>query len=194
MEPCITYHPIGVIHSEHTVPEKTPIQPIYAQECNGKIEVFPDFADGLADLEGFSHIYLLFHFDQAETVRLKVKPFLQDVERGLFATRAPCRPNGIGMSIVRLICRDGNTLHVQGLDVLDSTPLLDIKPYTGRFDCIQTERNGWQDEVPEDDAQVLGKRNFRQRIAHCGKRCHRRKHHRHGRQNRPAGVRSGRSH
>jgi tRNA-Thr(GGU) m(6)t(6)A37 methyltransferase TsaA len=156
----ITYKPIGVIHSEHTVAENTPIQPIYAQKCNGKIEVFPELAEGLADLEGFSHIYLLYHLNRARSMQLKVKPFLQDVERGVFSTRAPCRPNGIGMSIVRLIRRDGNTLHVQGLDVLDSTPLLDIKPYSTRFDCVQTERNGWQDEVQEDDAQVLGKRNF----------------------------------
>jgi tRNA-Thr(GGU) m(6)t(6)A37 methyltransferase TsaA len=156
----ITYKPIGVIHSEHTVAENTPIQPIYAQKCNGKIEVFPELAEGLADLEGFSHIYLLYHLNRARSMQLKVKPFLQDVERGVFSTRAPCRPNGIGMSIVRLIRRDGNTLHVQGLDVLDSTPLLDIKPYSTRFDCVQTERNGWQDEVQEDDAQVLRKRNF----------------------------------
>lgn len=157
----IVYHPIGLIHSEHTAAEKTPIQPIYAQECNGKIEVFPEFAAGLTDLEDFSHIYLLYHLNRAKSSRLKVKPFLQDVERGVFSTRAPCRPNGIGMSIVRLIRRDGNRLHVQGIDVLDNTPLLDIKPYTTRFDCIQTERNGWQDDVREDDAEVLGKRNFK---------------------------------
>lgn len=157
----IVYQPIGLIHSEHTAAEKTPIQPIYAQECNGKIEVFPEFAAGLTDLENFSHIYLLYHLNRAKSSRLKVKPFLQDVERGVFSTRAPCRPNGIGMSIVRLIRRDGNRLHVRGIDVLDNTPLLDIKPYTTRFDCIQTERNGWQDDVREDDAEVLGKRNFK---------------------------------
>lgn len=157
----IVYQPIGLIHSEHTAAEKTPIQPIYAQECNGKIEVFPEFAAGLTDLENFSHIYLLYHLNRVKSSRLKVKPFLQDVERGVFSTRAPCRPNGIGMSIVRLIRRDGNRLHVQGIDVLDNTPLLDIKPYTTRFDCIQTERNGWQDDVREDDAEVLGKRNFK---------------------------------
>ncbi|MBC8206674.1 MAG: tRNA (N6-threonylcarbamoyladenosine(37)-N6)-methyltransferase TrmO [Kiritimatiellaeota bacterium] len=161
MKNSITYKAIGMIYSEHTVPENTPIQPVYAQECNGTIEVFPKFADGLADLEGFSHIYLLYHFHRCENVRLKVKPFLQDVERGVFSTRAPCRPNGIGMSIVRLIRRDGNTLYVQGIDVLDGAPLLDIKPYTTRFDCIQTDRNGWHDDVPEDNAQVLGKRNFK---------------------------------
>lgn len=160
MKICINYQPIGVIRSEHTVPEKTPIQPVYAPECTGTVEVFPDYAEGLADLDGFSHIYLLYHLNRAGTVRLKVKPFLQDVERGVFATRAPCRPNGIGLSIVRLIRREGNVLHVQGMDVLDSTPLLDIKPYATRFDCIQTDRNGWQDEVHEGAARVRGKRDY----------------------------------
>jgi len=160
MNICINYQPIGVIRSEHTVPEKTPIQPVYAPECTGTVEVFPDYAEGLADLDGFSHIYLLYHLNRAGTVRLKVKPFLQDVERGVFATRAPCRPNGIGLSIVRLIRREGNVLHVQGMDVLDGTPLLDIKPYATRFDCIQTDRNGWQDEVHEGDARVRGKRDY----------------------------------
>lgn len=157
----ITCKPIGIIHSKHTEAAKTPIQPVYALDCAGTVDVFPEFADGLADLEGFSHIYLLYHLHRCEDVRLTVKPFLQDVERGVFATRAPCRPNGIGMSIVRLIRREGNTLQVQGLDVLDGTPLLDIKPYSTRFDCVQTERNGWQDDVQEDDAQALGKRNFK---------------------------------
>lgn len=157
----ISLSPIGVIHSEHTVPENTPIQPVYAQECAGSVDVFPEFAEGLADLEGFSHIYLIYHLYRAGTVRLKVKPFLHDVERGVFSTRAPCRPNGIGMSIVQLIRRDGKTLHVSGLDVLDGTPLLDIKPYATRFDCVQTERDGWQDDVQEEEAQLRGKRNFR---------------------------------
>lgn len=161
MKTNITCKPIGVIHSEHTVPEKTPIQPIYAAGCEGTVDVFPEYADGLKDLETFSHIYLIYHLDRAKEVRLKVKPFLQDTERGVFATRAPCRPNAIGMSIVRLIRREGNVLHVQGIDVLDETPLLDIKPYATRFDCIRTDHDGWHDEVSETDAQQLGKRDFK---------------------------------
>ncbi|MBI9019886.1 MAG: tRNA (N6-threonylcarbamoyladenosine(37)-N6)-methyltransferase TrmO [Verrucomicrobia bacterium] len=157
----ICFPPIGVIHSEHTETASTPIQPVYAPSCTGTVEVFPEYAEGLDDLDGFSHIYLIYHLDRAGEPRLKVKPFLQDVERGVFATRAPCRPNGIGLSIVRLIRREGAVLYVQGLDVLDGTPLLDIKPYVSRFDCVQTDRNGWQDEVNEEDAQVLGKRNYR---------------------------------
>lgn len=157
--PEIILSPIGIIHSEHTVPEKTPIQPVYAGSCAGTVEVFLEYAEGLTDLEGFSHIYLLYHLDRGGKARLKVKPFLQDVERGVFATRAPCRPNGIGMSIVRLVRSEKNILHIEGVDILDGTPLLDIKPYATRFDCIQTERNGWHDEVEETEAQQRGKRN-----------------------------------
>lgn len=154
----ITYEPIGVIRSGHTDPSKTPIQPVYAKGCEGRVEVLPEFAAGLRDVEGFSHIYLLYHMNQAEHPRLTVKPFLQDVERGVFATRAPCRPNPIGLSVVRLVRRDGNVLHLDGVDVLDGTPLLDIKPYTARFDCIQTAQNGWQDEVDEETARRRGSR------------------------------------
>jgi tRNA (adenine37-N6)-methyltransferase len=159
MKTNITCKPIGVIHSGHTVAEKTPIQPVYAPSCAGTVEVYPEYAEGLNDLEGFSHIYLLYHLDRAGRVRLKVKPFLQDVERGVFATRAPCRPNSIGMSIVRLVRREKNILHIEGVDILNDTPLLDIKPYATRFDCIQTDRNGWQDEVEETEAHQRGKRN-----------------------------------
>jgi len=152
--------PIGTIHSEHTVAKNTPIQPVFAKSCAGTVEVFPDYEEGLEDLDEFSHIYLIYRFDQASQHKLKVKPFLQDVERGVFATRAPSRPNQIGMSIVRLIRREGTTLFVEGLDILDGTPLLDIKPYVSRFDCIQTERNGWQEDVSDPDAERLGKRGF----------------------------------
>lgn len=156
----ISFAPIGVIHSEHTEAAKTPIQPIYAPSCTGTVEVFPEYAEGLDDLDGFSHIYLLYHLDRAAKPRLKVKPFLQDILRGVFSTRAPCRPNPIGLSIVRLIRREGNVLHIEGADILDGTPLLDIKPYVSRFDCVQTDRNGWHDEVSEENAQVRGKRNY----------------------------------
>jgi len=161
MKTNITCKPIGIIHSEHTVAEKTPIQPVYAPECKGTVEVFPEYAEGLDDLERFSHVYLLYHFDRTAQVKLKVKPFLQNIERGVFATRAPCRPNGIGMSIVRLVRCENNILHVEGIDVLDGTPLLDIKPYATRFDCIQTDHDGWHDEVSETDAQQSGRRDFK---------------------------------
>lgn len=154
----ITFKPIGVIHSEHVVAERTPVQPVYARGCKGRVEVFPDWAAGLRDLEGFSHIYLIYYFHLCGPARLVVKPFLQDVERGLFSTRAPCRPNPIGLSVVELLSRDENTLYVDNLDILDGTPLLDIKPYTRRFDRMETTRNGWQDLVDDETASRRGVR------------------------------------
>ena len=149
--------PIGIIHSEHALMEKTPIQPVYAKGSKGWVEVFPEYVDGLCDIEVFSNIYLIYHFHRAEPAKLRVKPFLQDVERGVFATRAPCCPNTIGLSIVELIRREGAVLSLEGVDILDGTPLLDIKPYTAKFDRIETTRNGWQDEVDDDTAKLLGK-------------------------------------
>jgi tRNA-Thr(GGU) m(6)t(6)A37 methyltransferase TsaA len=160
-ERCITYKPIGVIHSNHVIAEQTPVQPVYAKGCSGRAEIFPEYEEGLRDLEGFSHVYLIYHLHMSELVKLTVKPFLQDVERGVFATRAPSRPNAIGLSIVELINREGTILHLDGLDILDGTPLLDIKPYVTRFDCVKTLRNGWQDEVDEETARRRGKRGYR---------------------------------
>jgi tRNA (adenine37-N6)-methyltransferase len=160
-ETIITYTPIGIIRSEHTTLEKIPIQPVYAKGCRGRAEIFPEYGDGLCDLEGFSHIYLIYHLHLAGPAKLKVKPFLQDVVRGVFATRAPCRPNAIGLSIVELINHDGNVLYLDGVDILDGTPLLDIKPYTAKFDRIETTRNGWQDEVDDTTAKLIGKRGYR---------------------------------
>ena len=159
-ESCITYKPIGVIYSEHTVAEETPIQPAYAKGCRGRAEIFPEYEEGLRDLDGFSHIYLIYHFHLSTTAKLIVKPFLQDVERGVFATRAPTRPNAIGLSIVELVSREGNILYLDGVDILDGTPLLDIKPYVARFDCVETLRNGWQDEVDDETARQRGKRGY----------------------------------
>jgi|WetSurMetagenome_2_1015567.scaffolds.fasta_scaffold14859_3 tRNA (adenine37-N6)-methyltransferase len=156
----IPFKAIGVIHSEHAVAEQTPIQSVFARGCQGRVEVFSDWAAGLRDLEGFSHIYLIYFFHQCGPARMIVKPFLQDIERGLFSTRAPCRPNAIGLSIVELLSRDGNILYVDNLDILDGTPLLDIKPYTRRFDRIETTRNGWQDLVDDETARRKGVRDY----------------------------------
>jgi len=156
----ICFAPIGIIHSEHSVAKETPIQPAYAKGCRGRVEIFPQFAPGLRDLEGFSHLYLIFHFHRAEPAKMIVKPFLQDIERGIFATRAPCRPNPIGLSIVELLSVEGNVLHLNGVDILDGTPVLDIKPYSAKFDRIDGTRNGWQDEVDEATAQRLGRREY----------------------------------
>lgn len=157
-ESVITYSPIGVIRSDHLIEDQTPIQPAYASNCKGRAEIFPEFAEGLQDLEGFSHIYLVYHFHRCGPTRLLVKPFLQDVLRGVFATRAPCRPNAVGLSVVELVRREGNILHIGNVDILDGTPLLDIKPYTAKFDRIDPTRNGWQDEADEETARQRGRR------------------------------------
>lgn len=156
----ICYTPIGIIHSEHRQSEKTPIQPVFARGCRGRAVVNPELGAGLSDIDGFSHLYLIYHFDRAASPKLTVKPFLEDVDRGIFATRSPRRPNSIGMSIVRLIRREGNVLYLDDVDILDGTPLLDIKPYTARFDRIEDTRNGWQVNVDDDTAMHRGRRGY----------------------------------
>ncbi|MFZ3104022.1 MAG: tRNA (N6-threonylcarbamoyladenosine(37)-N6)-methyltransferase TrmO [Smithella sp.] len=162
MNKCeILYWTIGIIHSEHTIAEKTPIQPVYAKGCKGYVELLPEFVGGLRDLSDFSHIYLIYHFHKSREVKLIVKPFLQDVDRGIFSTRAPCRPNPIGLSVVELLGIEGNILHLDGVDILDGTPLLDIKPYTAKFDLRNVTKNGWQDEIDHETAIKRGKRGYR---------------------------------
>jgi tRNA (adenine37-N6)-methyltransferase len=135
-------HPIGVIHSPFTEKDKTPIQASRSQTV-GQVEIYPEFADGLKDIEGLSHIYLLYAFHESSGYDLQVKPFLDDQKHGIFATRYPYRPNPIGLSIVRLLSRLENTLTIEGVDVLDGTPLLDIKPYVPDFDHRAEVRAGW---------------------------------------------------
>jgi tRNA-Thr(GGU) m(6)t(6)A37 methyltransferase TsaA len=134
--------PIGVIHSPFTDTKQTPIQPTRSQAI-GQVIIHPEFADGLQDVEEFSHIILLYAFHQSEGYSLRVKPFLDDQLHGLFATRHPCRPNPIGLSIVRLLARRDNVLEIGGVDVLDGTPLLDIKPYVPDFDVRTNTHTGW---------------------------------------------------
>ncbi len=134
--------PIGVIHSPFTEKDQTPIQASRSQAI-GYVKVFPEFAGGLQDLEGFSHIILLYAFHCSTGYSLQVKPFLDDQLRGLFATRHPCRPNPIGLSVVRLLARRENILDIEGVDMLDGTPLLDIKPYVPEFDVRGDVRTGW---------------------------------------------------
>ena len=139
----IEYEPIGVVHSPFNELEGTPIQPSRSENAAGTVEVFREFEDGLCDLDGFSHIILLCHLHKTGSYRLKVVPFLDTELRGLFATRAPCRPNPIGLSVVRLLGIDGNLLQIQGVDLLEGTPVLDIKPYVGEFDDCGPSRKGW---------------------------------------------------
>ncbi len=153
----LTLHPVGVIRSPHTKAEETPIQPVFAQGVAGRAEILPQFAAGLADLDGFSHVWLLCWFHQAGAPRLTVQPYLQDAEHGVFATRAPTRPNPIGLSLVRLVRREGCVLHLEDVDVLDGTPLLDIKPYVPRFDYRADARIGWLESVDDQTAQRRGR-------------------------------------
>jgi tRNA-Thr(GGU) m(6)t(6)A37 methyltransferase TsaA len=139
----MSYPPIGVIHSPFEGIENVPIQPTAADGIRGTVEVFSEFAAGLQDLEGFSHIILLYHFHRVTQARLTVIPFLDRKPRGVFATRAPSRPNPIGLSIVRLLSIEGNVLRIENVDVVDGTPLLDIKPYVPEFDHHKAERMGW---------------------------------------------------
>jgi len=134
--------PIGVIHSPFTEKEHTPIQAARSQAA-GQVEVFPEYVEGLQDIEGLSHIFLLYVFHCSEGYTLKVKPFLDDSLHGLFSTRYPYRPNPIGLSVVHLVARRENVLNVEGIDVLDGTPLLDIKPYVPDFDEHPSTRTGW---------------------------------------------------
>jgi tRNA-Thr(GGU) m(6)t(6)A37 methyltransferase TsaA len=134
--------PIGVIHSPFTDNAQTPIQPTRSQAI-GQVEVYTEYAEGLQDVEGLSHVILLYVFHRSSGYALHVKPFLDDRQRGLFATRHPCRPNPIGLSIVRLVSIHDHILEIEGVDMLDGTPLLDIKPYVPEFDVRTDVRTGW---------------------------------------------------
>jgi tRNA (adenine37-N6)-methyltransferase len=134
---------IGTVHSPFREAAGTPIQSAMAQGVEGSVEVLPEFVPGLRDLGGFERIWLLYWFDRATPARLAVKPFLDQRERGVFATRSPCRPNPIGLSCVRLLGIDGGRLRIMDVDVLDGTPLVDIKPYAPQFDCFEASRVGW---------------------------------------------------
>ncbi len=144
----IKYRPIGIIKTTFTTIEGMPIQSKAAQGVKGTVEVKRRFVEGLKDLEGFSHIYLIFHLHKSKRFNLQVIPFLDTKPHGVFATRAPRRPNPVGISVVRLLNIRDNILEIENVDMLDGTPLLDIKPYTSKFDRFDTEKEGWLDEVP----------------------------------------------
>jgi tRNA-Thr(GGU) m(6)t(6)A37 methyltransferase TsaA len=139
----VIMNPIGVIRTPFETLEGMPIQPAGAEQFNGQVVLDPKYEGGLDDIEGFSHLYLIYLFHQSQGFQLKVKPFLDDRKRGLFSTRAPRRPNPIGLSIVTLLGREKNILHVRHVDMLDGTPLLDIKPYVPAFDAPQAKSIGW---------------------------------------------------
>ncbi len=155
------FHSIGIVHSPHTAPSKAPVQPVFAKQIRGTVILDPEYCEGLADLGGFSHIYLFYVFHRTQETKLTVQPFLEEAKHGVFATRAPCRPNKLGFSVVRLRSIEGNTLYVEDVDVLDGTPVVDIKPYIARFDTRDDVRSGWQDGISDDVATLRGRRSFR---------------------------------
>jgi tRNA-Thr(GGU) m(6)t(6)A37 methyltransferase TsaA len=142
--------PIGTIHSPFSDPKDMPIQPAGALGISGKVIVKPEYQEGLKDLEGFSHIILLYSFHLSSDYKLIVRPFLDDEAHGVFATRAPCRPNPIGLSVLYLEKIDGLSLHVSNIDIVNGTPLLDIKPFVPAFDCPPEVNIGWLSDKLDD--------------------------------------------
>ncbi len=145
----ISYTPIGVIHTPFRDPAGMPIQPRSAGGITGTVEIYPDYTAGLKDLDGFSRIILVYHFNRCTGWSAELVPFLDTRPRGVFSTRAPRRPNPIGISIVRLIGIEGHILTIEGVDMLDGTPLLDIKPYIPGLDAYCEEKTGWFPEHPD---------------------------------------------
>ena len=133
---------IGIIHSPFKTKEETPIQP-FKSESIGRVEVFKDFEEGLEGIEQFSHVILVYYFHKIKDEQLKVKPYLQNKIHGVYATRHPHRPNHLGISVVDLVKREKNVLIVKHIDMLDGSPLIDIKPYVSAFDKRENVRNGW---------------------------------------------------
>ncbi len=149
----ICFEPIGLIRTPHQSLVNMPIQPVGAKGVEGVIELKPDLQEGLTDLDGFSHITLIYHLHEVEGYNLMVKPFMDNKEHGIFATRSPKRPCAIGLSTVKLIKVDGNKVYFEGADMLDETPLLDIKPFFRQTDNRPDALSGWLDEKDEHMAQ-----------------------------------------
>ena len=150
MEGTMAIQPIGVIHTPHQVPAGTPIQPVYAEGMEGRVEVDDRYAEALDDVEGFERLWLIYWMDRVGPFKHRVVPYRDTREHGLFATRSPCRPNPIGISAVQLLRREGPILVVSGADMLDGTPLLDLKPYVATFDAHPGSRAGWFDQCGAD--------------------------------------------
>ncbi|KPL18544.1 MAG: tRNA-Thr(GGU) m(6)t(6)A37 methyltransferase TsaA [candidate division Zixibacteria bacterium SM23_81] len=155
------FKPIGIIHTPFKKIEGIPIQGSLCPEMRGWIEVFQEFADGLQDVDGFSHLILLYVFHRSEGFRLITKPFLEETPRGLFAIRAPKRPNPIGFTVVKLLRREANRLDIAGVDMVDGTPLLDIKPYISAIDAHTDTKDGWiSGKMRSDNGKRLSDSRF----------------------------------
>jgi len=152
----VTLPYIGVVRSRFTDLENMPIQPVGAMDVEGVVEIEPQYEEGLKDLDGFSHIYLLYHFHQAPKVKLRVTPYMDTMEHGVFATRSPLRPSHLGMSVVELLSVEGSTLRIRGVDILDGTPVIDVKPYLPQFDMRENVRTGW---MQKDGSTVAAARS-----------------------------------
>lgn len=148
------FSPIGIVRSPFKDQPGTPIQPIYAKGATGRIELLPEFVEALADLDGFERIWVIYHLHKAGPCKLKVVPYRDTRLRGLFSTRAPSRPNPIGLSVVGLLGVKGCIIHVSELDLLDGTPVLDIKPYVPKFDAHPESKAGWLDEIAKAREQA----------------------------------------
>ncbi len=157
----INYQSIGTIYSPFDDIEGMPVQPTGAENVKGRIEVLPKYSEGLKDLDGFSHIVLLFHLHEVRDSKMIVTPFLDTEQRGVFATRSPKRPNSIGLSVVKLIGVEQNTLHIENVDILNQTPLLDIKPYVPEFDRPLEFRLGWLEKVRDNAKTIKSDGRFR---------------------------------
>lgn len=142
----ICFEPIGIIHSSFKSAAGMPIQPFGAKKEKGYIELNPMFVAGLKDLDGFSHITLIYHFHLSTEYKLEVKPFMDKDTHGVFATRVPKRPNSIGLSTVKVGEIKGNIIQIEEVDIIDGTPLLDIKPYFRQFDNRPNAFSGWLDK------------------------------------------------
>lgn len=157
----ISYRPIGIIRSPYKETKGTPIQTSGAKGVRGTVEIFPEWVEGLKDLDGFSHIILIYHFHLSKGYSLTVKPFLDDTPRGVFSTRAPKRPNSVGLSIVKLLKIEEATLYIEDVDIVDSTPLLDIKPYVPEFDVKEAIRTGWLRDRAERATETEADERFK---------------------------------
>jgi tRNA (adenine37-N6)-methyltransferase len=154
MEPIII-NPIGVIRTPHTDIKNMPIQPIAAEGIKGHIELLPQYVPGLKDMEGFSHITLVYRFHKIVGFELEVIPFMDDKSHGIFASKAPKRPNAIGISTVKLIGIEGNKIHIEQVDMLDGTPLIDIKPFYPRYDNRENVQIGWLEKNKDLPIEML---------------------------------------
>lgn len=143
MKAKITYKQIGIVHSPFAEPKGTPTQSFAAKGIEGMVEVFPEYQKGLKDIERFSHIILIYHFHLSKPYSLEVIPFVDNKPNGLLSTRAPSRPNPIGLLVVGLKKVEGNKLYVKDIDIVNGTPLLDIKPFVGEFDQVEIIKKGW---------------------------------------------------